>query len=264
MTSPEWFDEDDSTSHSDSQTDSSESEIEPPQDSNGNYIYSFIEASRGFTRHEVYETCFLLRQKRLPAELAALILNHAQYWVDTTYQRGDGITITQDFGGRGGDERYLHTAPIGADGLTGLRPVKRVVFTIESRDQGWSSYPDEHGTYTGSWTWFEAQKGDPSILEEEEVASDGQQQDQHADNDARDPAELPLRPEGREIVRNIHAGKSWHKHVISWAADDEDHGEWVREIRRGEVIILSAHARFPGWANRVKSAKITVYTAAIR
>ncbi|KAE9978359.1 hypothetical protein EG327_007429 [Venturia inaequalis] len=268
----QWLDEGSSSSNSDTQRDDSGSELEPTQDSDGQFIYTFTEASRGFTRHEVYETSFLLRQTGLPVELVAPILNYAEYWMRTTYEREDRISVDQDFGGQGGDERYLHTAPIGADGLTGLKPVKKVVFVIESRDQGWSSYPDDHGTYRGSWTWFEAKKGDSSILGddedggESEGASDGEQQDLHPDNDARDPAELPSQVQGREIVRNIHAGKNWHKHIISWAADDNDNeiGEWVRELKRGDVIVLSAHARFPGWANRVRSAKIAVYTAAIR
>lgn len=35
-------------------------------------------------------------------------------------------------------------------------PCRRIVFTIQSHDQGWGgSFPD-HGTYNGSWTWFEA------------------------------------------------------------------------------------------------------------
>lgn len=35
-------------------------------------------------------------------------------------------------------------------------PCRKVVFTIRSRDQGWSSIVEDHSTYHGSWTWFEA------------------------------------------------------------------------------------------------------------
>lgn len=44
----------------------------------------------------------------------------------TTYDCEDTISVAQDFGGQGGDERYLYTAPIGADGLSGLKPVKKI------------------------------------------------------------------------------------------------------------------------------------------
>ncbi|AEO54578.1 hypothetical protein MYCTH_2297284 [Thermothelomyces thermophilus ATCC 42464] len=35
-------------------------------------------------------------------------------------------------------------------------PCRRIVFTIRSHDQGWGGAPGDHGTYNGSWTWFEA------------------------------------------------------------------------------------------------------------
>lgn len=42
-------------------------------------------------------------------------------------------------------------------------PVRKIVFTIESRDQGWGG-GDSRGSYHGSWTWFEAglERFDPS------------------------------------------------------------------------------------------------------
>lgn len=98
--------------------------MQPTQDSDGQYIYTFTEASRGFTRHEVYETSFVLRQKGLPVQLVAPILNYAEYWMRTTFEREDLITVTQ------GEERYLQTAPIGADGLSGLKPVKEIGISI--------------------------------------------------------------------------------------------------------------------------------------
>ncbi|KAL2140120.1 hypothetical protein VTI28DRAFT_4235 [Corynascus sepedonium] len=35
------------------------------------------------------------------------------------------------------------------------QPCRRIVFTIRSHDQGWGGAPADHGTYNGSWTWFE-------------------------------------------------------------------------------------------------------------
>jgi len=35
-------------------------------------------------------------------------------------------------------------------------PVRKVVFTIKSKDQGWGGRGQDHGTYQGSHTWFEA------------------------------------------------------------------------------------------------------------
>ena len=36
-----------------------------------------------------------------------------------------------------------------------VHPVRKIVFTFESRDQGWGGDRDQ-GEYHGSWTWFEA------------------------------------------------------------------------------------------------------------
>lgn len=35
-------------------------------------------------------------------------------------------------------------------------PVRKIVFDIESRDQGWTSHGGHPGTYEGSHTWFDA------------------------------------------------------------------------------------------------------------
>ncbi|KAH7126371.1 hypothetical protein B0J13DRAFT_565390 [Dactylonectria estremocensis] len=37
-----------------------------------------------------------------------------------------------------------------------IRPVRKVVFSIRSADQGWGGEHGNKGTYQGSWTWFEA------------------------------------------------------------------------------------------------------------
>ncbi|KAF7552431.1 hypothetical protein G7046_g7410 [Stylonectria norvegica] len=37
-----------------------------------------------------------------------------------------------------------------------IRPVRKIVFSIRSKDQGWGGDPGHRGTYDGSWTWFEA------------------------------------------------------------------------------------------------------------
>lgn len=37
-----------------------------------------------------------------------------------------------------------------------VSPVRKVVFTITSKDQGWGSTRVNRGTYNDSWTWFEA------------------------------------------------------------------------------------------------------------
>lgn len=37
-----------------------------------------------------------------------------------------------------------------------VNPVRKIVFTIRSKDQGWGGDRASRHTFGGSWTWFEA------------------------------------------------------------------------------------------------------------
>ncbi|CAG8500907.1 6576_t:CDS:2, partial [Dentiscutata heterogama] len=47
----------------------------------------------------------------------------------------------------------LPTSPTSTDAV--IPKCKEIVITCESHDQGWSSYPQDRGTYNNSWTWGE-------------------------------------------------------------------------------------------------------------
>jgi len=44
---------------------------------------------------------------------------------------------------------------IGLPDKTILHPARKIVFTLRSHDQGWGGQSADHGTYHGSWTWFD-------------------------------------------------------------------------------------------------------------
>ena len=115
---------------------------------------------------------------------------------------------------------YLTSEPI----PSGKR-LKKVVITVVSKDQGWSSYPDDHGTYRGSWTWFELSVGSP------------------------------LKDSGEkwrgEVTRNLHAHGDFKEHVI-----EIKDGELYEKAESGDVLTVWARAQFPGWVNTVKKVKI--------
>lgn len=197
---------------------------------------------------DVYYAAFLLRQK-LPAELIPDILDYAEYWVrrsaSCTYQ----MTVTEDdlrVGSRSHPEfqgALYHTSPLVAgdyERWSGRHPVRKVIFTITSKDQGWSSYRLDHGTFNNSWTWFEA-----VVLDWAESA----------------PGIPP-----RRICTNIHAGRDWRTYVVTWSWDSEEKSEreWIGCLSRGSKIGINVWARFPGWANSVRAANIEIYTAAVR
>ncbi|KAE9976661.1 hypothetical protein EG328_001333 [Venturia inaequalis] len=237
---------------------------------------------RDFTRHEIYEISFLLRQKGLPIELVTPILNYAECWMRTTYTCEGHDRFM-------GPNRYLRTAPIGTDGLTGLHPVKRLVFVMESLAGCWP-----HSPFHKNLTWFEARKGKSAVLDEEEEESDTKDSDYNERNAVdrfsrtlerehqnqsipsttttrtywRQPSFRGLTPSwmtpgGRQFVRPTHTKENFHPWFISWAADDKDAtGQWIRELKRGEAILLSVHCTGLAYME-VRSAKIEVYTAAI-
>ncbi|KAF9770668.1 hypothetical protein IL306_011741 [Fusarium sp. DS 682] len=124
-----------------------------------------------------------------------------------------------------------------------LHPVRKVVFTIRSKDQGWGGEPDNRHTYNGAWTWFEAglekfdaeQTCDPACTYDVRFKS--------AFSVASPLPVCALRPlypsiipRGSEkfqyshplshqekwtIVRNKTAHRAWQDHVITWAYDDD-------------------------------------------
>ena len=194
---------------------------------------------------DVYHTAFLLRQVLLP-ELVPPVLDHANYWIRSSSQRVEKATVTERATRHASSQEqaglhYLSSEPIGIEGLSRLHPVRKIRFTITSKDQGWSDYRQWHGTYQHSWTWFEATTRGRDVV------------------DAA-PAE------SRRICTNIHAGKEYETHVITWTddADDADEARFVKSFQRGHQIDITVWACFPGWTNHVAGARIEVFTAAIR
>ena len=170
------------------------------------------------------------------------ILDFADHWVKSSVRRDWKITVTRNDMGQNSQGqkeglRYLSSAPIGIQHLSELHPVRKVVFTITSKDQGWSSSPGSHGTYENSWTWFEAV--------------------------VRDRIHEP--GEGKIIVRNVHAGQEYKTHVVTWTFDAEDDDEriWVRNLKRGQHVDIVLWALYPGWENHVASARIDIFTAMV-
>jgi len=112
---------------------------------------------------------------------------------------------------------YLVSQPIPAG-----KSLKKVVVTVISKDQGWSSHQSDHGTYQNSWTWFELSVGSDS----------GE------------------RWRG-EVVRNLHAHGNFKEHTV-----EISDGELYEKAKSGDVLTVWALAKFSGWKNTVKKVKI--------
>lgn len=185
--------------------------------------------------HDVYYMAFLLRQKVCP-DLVPLILNLAEYWTKTSHRRSDRQSYTEHNAG----EPYFTTK---VTNTPKQNMVRKVDFTITSHDQGWSDYRQFHGTYEGSWTWFEAEVHVP---------------------DRGGPARN-LECTRRRLCTNVHADRKDKTHVLEWSYDAEDRAvrNLVRALATGSVISVVPWAKYPGWRNYVSHVSIDIYVAAV-
>ncbi|WPH03523.1 Hypothetical protein R9X50_00640300 [Acrodontium crateriforme] len=178
---------------------------------------------------DIYKTTFLLRQ-RLVLDLIPQILDLAEYWTQTSVERSAKICVDDTSAAR--EQPYL-VLPLSQHDC---RWIRKICFTVESCDQGWSSYPHDHGTYVNSWTWFDAKVKGP-------------------DGDFK-----------HMVFANVHAGRDYHIHRVQWTADstDENEKKFFEHLLTGNELSLVPMARYAGWRNRVKNARIDVYFAAVR
>ncbi|KAH9889154.1 hypothetical protein F4778DRAFT_393216 [Xylariomycetidae sp. FL2044] len=85
-----------------------------------------------------------------------------------------------------------------------------------------------------------------------------------------------------QIQRNKLAAKEWEHHHVEWRWDDDidpdsiaarteldakgrgagtGNGEFVRNLKLGDMVTVWGRARFPGWCNSVKKVEVRVYWA---
>ncbi|KAJ4263461.1 hypothetical protein NW762_006280 [Fusarium torreyae] len=126
-----------------------------------------------------------------------------------------------------------------------LHPVRKVVFSIRSKDQGWGGEPGNRHTYNGAWTWFEAglekfdadQECDPACTYDVRFKSASSKASPLPVCGLR-PLYPSVIPRGRSsekfeyshplshqekwtIVRNKTAHRAWQDHVITWSYLDD-------------------------------------------
>ncbi|ETS84223.1 hypothetical protein PFICI_02248 [Pestalotiopsis fici W106-1] len=173
-------------------------------------------------------------------------------------------------------------------------PCRKIVFKITSHDQGWGGNIADKGTFKGSWTWFDAGidrftsepeslngkapsegSGDVSVSSLRPVwppikeADDGSTVYDHGVHAAQD----------HKIQGNKTATRETQHHTVEWNyADDinpelseadklEDigrgratgNGEFVRNLKLGDMVTVWGRARFGGWENVVKKVELKIY-----
>lgn len=287
---------------------------------------------------------------KLPHEIALSILDFAEYWPHTSTVLDHPITVNS---GRGREDQFVlrckplglikkvhyddhyysftttPALPLSEDGHHPLsqyqkwiggptdcleHPCRKIVFTIQSRDQGWGGSRQDRGTYRGSWTWFEAglERFDknathPKNTPEKDAAERKSTADEAGESSSLGPNEVPpdpyfpvygmravyptIEPDRPAFHHDLHPSHEWtiqknraairnsttHKVVWSWKDDVNPltaeqlgelgrgaatgNGDFVRNLRLGDVVTVWAKARFAGWTNHVERVKVDIYWA---
>ncbi|KAK4227513.1 hypothetical protein QBC38DRAFT_477637 [Podospora fimiseda] len=173
-------------------------------------------------------------------------------------------------------------------------PCRRIVFTLVSHDQGWggrTNDEEDNGPYSHSWTWFEAglerfarNEGDeyPSIALDNAVTV--YPETEWDDNAGTGSFRFTLNGhDERKIQANITADNEYTTHVVAWDYRDDtdprtdrdgiaklqywgrgiatESGNFVRNLRIGDMVTVWAKARFPAWSNNIASVKVEVFWA---
>jgi len=127
-----------------------------------------------------------------------------------------------------------------------IRPIcRKVEITCESHDQGWSSYPNDKGTYRNSWTW-----GEVSVLIPK--------QDTYLHDPTVEIGDQVIEKEPKiryRVYTNRHADSNWQIHNFVFNSDHP----LVRDLQPGYMVGLWIRSQFPGWINYVKRAELKLY-----
>lgn len=198
--------------------------------------------SRADNVHEIYHIVFLLQQK-LVRDVIPAIIEYGELYECTTTPNAfyPHLRVSEHRA-----PMRLLTCEVTQPLARVLRPVRKIVFRINSHDQGFASDPN-----AGSWTWFTAQKLPAT--------------DKNCQISGEESSEAPAASEHRELYRNPVADRRWVTHEVTWRADSDNpaEAEWVSSLKGGERFAVHAWARFPAWVNQISDIRVMVYTVAI-
>ncbi|KAJ5658406.1 uncharacterized protein N7484_002055 [Penicillium longicatenatum] len=184
---------------------------------------------------DIFEVYWVLQlawaPHRPPQPILLRILDLARYWLRSQTSQSGLVSCDEK---ECQDRRpYLISEPIrgGKD-----RPVREVQFVIWSHDQGFSSYPEFHGTFESSFTWFDV----------------GIEQLPH-----RPP--INIKEGERVLTTNIHASRKLRRHQIIYGESAVKQRGWLEKLQVGDRVSIIPMAQYPAWRNFVSEASIEVF-----
>ncbi|KAL9041004.1 MAG: hypothetical protein Q9180_001558 [Flavoplaca navasiana] len=172
----------------------------------------------------------------LPPELILQILAHPTRWLLTHVGTANAVRVSNK------DLPIVTLRPFTTEEIKSLR---RIIFRFRSKDQGHSWDRVNHGTYGGSWTWFEA-----VVRKGKACGPNGP--------DLHGALEDKVRKKF-ELQRNRHAGMSFEDYEIVFEDGDIRMTELKSLLSEGDVLELRACAKYPAWVNNVDEAKVEVW-----
>ncbi|KAM0326193.1 hypothetical protein ACHAQA_006790 [Verticillium albo-atrum] len=268
----------------------------------------------------------LTKATNFPPEILDIIIDHAEYWpcseMVADYTGNNKVRISTGRAEHVVEDRLLlRTPPIGftSSVITDLHawnrqpaqpmplrheaspeqlkkmvktapalthPVRKIVFKLRSCDQGWGGEREHHGTFNGSWTWFEAGLEKIEALEDDvtsvrsEMLRPVYPRIGETDGKLDYIHELHGNPQ-YQIQCNRTCTRGYSNYEVTWrwtdniapgstAAEeltaqgrgsDTGNGEFVRNLQLGDVITVWGKSRFHGWANNVETVGVEVYWA---
>ncbi|KAL9638966.1 MAG: hypothetical protein Q9204_001293 [Flavoplaca sp. TL-2023a] len=172
----------------------------------------------------------------LPPELILQVLAHPTRWLLTHVGSTGFLRVANR------DLPIITLRPFTTEEIKTLR---RIIFRFRSKDQGHSWDHMNHGTYDGSWTWFEA-----VVQNGKACGPDGP--------DLHGALEDQVRKKF-ELQRNRHAGRWFENYEVVFEDGDPRMAELKSLLSEGDVLQLRTCARFPAWINNVDEAKVEVW-----
>lgn len=145
-------------------------------------------------------------QHFVPVELADIILHHAEYYATFTVVMKEPQTVAD------GHALCARSFVLTQGKLQSLVKVRVVV---KGHDQGWSSYPEDHGTKRNSWTWYTMNIFDKS-------------------------ATPRCGADDTRLATNAHASLQTQTHTFEWTREDA----FFQRLIAGQQLCLWAHARY--------------------
>ncbi|KAI0487430.1 hypothetical protein F4859DRAFT_464920 [Xylaria cf. heliscus] len=280
----------------------------------------------------------LSKAAKFPPEIIDIVLDFAEYWACSVASVDYSVTANGHLAIPGGGQRenklLLRTEPLGlttwhpndqdrwqaaaptckldeeypraelesfVEGPPSSleHPVRKIVFDIVSRDQGWSHDVESHHTFRHSWTWFGAgidrfDKG--HTHSEDGVGSESET----SSSSVKVPTVGAIRsvwPHLKEtlteydhslhpvpdhmIQSNRVAEHDWQQYHIEWSWTDRvdpksnaakelaangrgsatGDGSFIRSLKVGDMVTVWGHARFPGWTNSIQKVQVRTYWA---